>query len=91
MGKDIGRIYKYSQYQLSTSSLKARVSSSSSPQTISATELIKMSVPSIGEKNQNNFVSYSQNTIQNDVSTKNNDDIQSCETARKHNYIIPTN
>ena len=28
-------------------------------------------------------------TIRNDASIKNNDDIQSCETARK-NYIIPT-
>ena len=33
---------------------------------------------------------YSQNTIQNDARIKNNDDIQSCDTARKKNYIIPT-
>ena len=33
---------------------------------------------------------YSPNTIQNDERITKNDDIQSCETARKKNYIIPT-
>ena len=33
---------------------------------------------------------YSQNTIQNDARIKNNDDIKSCDTARKQNYRIPT-
>ena len=33
---------------------------------------------------------YSQNTIQNDAKITNNDNIQSCETARKKNYSIPT-
>ena len=42
------------------------------------------------DKHQKNYVLYSQNTIQNDVSIKNNDNIQSCETARKQNYSIPT-
>ena len=39
MGKDIGRIYKYSQSQLSTSSLKAPVSLSSEPRTSSDIKL----------------------------------------------------
>ena len=90
MGKDIGRIYKHSQYQLSTSSLKAPVSSSSEPQTSSAIELTTTSVPSATDKHQNNYVLYSQNTIQNDATITNNDDIQSCETAKKQNYSIPT-
>ena len=89
MGKDIGKIYKYSQSQLSTSSLKAPVSSSSDPQTSSAIGLTTTSVPSVRDKNQNNYVLYSQNTIHNDASITNNDDIQSCETARKQNYSIP--
>ena len=49
-----------------------------------------MSVPSVREKNQNNSVLCSQNIIQDDVSITNNNGIQSCETARKQNYIIPT-
>ena len=49
-----------------------------------------MSVPSVTEKNQNIHVLSYQNTIQNDTITKNNDKIQSCETAKKNNYIIPT-
>ena len=36
------------------------------------------------------YVLYYQNTIQNDASITNNDDIKSCETARKQNYSIPT-
>ena len=42
----------------------------------------------VTDKNQNNCVLYSQNTIQNDATITNNDNIQSCETAKK-NYIIP--
>ena len=49
-----------------------------------------MSAPSVRDKNQNNFVLYSQNTIQNDASFKNNEDIHSCDTARKQNYSLPT-
>ena len=41
-----------------------------------------MSIPSVKDKNQNNAVLYSQNTIHNDSSIKNKDDIQSCETPR---------
>ena len=63
MGKDIGQIYKYIQYQLSNFSLKTPVSSSSEHQTPPAIKLTTTSVPSITEKNQNNYVLYSQNTI----------------------------
>ena len=53
MVKDIGRIYKHIKYQISTSSLKAPVSSSSDPQTSSAIELTTTYVPSVRDKNQN--------------------------------------
>ena len=88
--KPLDEIKKYSQSQISTSSLKAPVSSSSAPQSSLAIELTTMSVPSVRYKNQNNYVLCSQNTIHNDVSITNNDDIQSIETARKKNYSIPT-
>ena len=52
MGKDIGRIYKHSQYQLSTSSLKAHIISYSEPKTSSSIELTIMSVPSATDKHQ---------------------------------------
>ena len=55
MGKDIGQIYKHSQSQLSTSSLKAPVSSSSEPQTSSAIELTTTSVASETDKHQKNL------------------------------------
>ena len=80
MGKDIGLIYTHSQYQLSTLSLKTPVSSSSKPQTSSAIELTTTPIPSVRDKNQNNSVFHSQNTIQNDATITNNDNIQSCET-----------
>ena len=80
MGKDIGRIYKHSQYQLSTISLNRSVSSSSEHQTSSAIELTTMSLPSVADKHQKNYVLYSQNTIQNDATITKNDNIQSCET-----------
>ena len=83
MGKYIGRIYKHSQSQLSTLSLKTPVSSSSEPQTSSAIELTTTSVPFVIDKHQNNYVLYSQNTIQNDATIANNEDIQSCETPEK--------
>ena len=67
MGNYIGKIYKHSQSQLSTLSLKTPVSSYSEPQTSSAIELTTMSVPSVTEKNQNNSVLYYQNTTQNDA------------------------
>ena len=86
MGKYIGIIYKHSQYQLSTSSLKAPVSSSLDTQTSSAIKLTTTPVPSVTYKNQNNSVFYSQNIIQNDATITNNDDIQYCDTAK--NKII---
>ena len=86
MVKDIGRIYKHSQYQLSTSSLKAPVSSYSEPQTSSAIQLTTTSVPSATYKHQNNSILYSQNTIQNDGTIRNNDDIHSFET--QNNKIV---
>ena len=88
MEKDIRRINKHSQSQLSTLSLKTPVSSSSEPQISSAIKLTKMSVPSVTDKIQNNSALYSQNTIHNDATITNNDDIHSCET--KINYSIPT-
>ena len=81
MGKDTGKIYKYSQYQISTLSLKAPVSSSSDYQTSLAIKSTTTSVPYVGDKNQNNSVLYSQNTIQNYGSIKDNDNIQSCNTS----------
>ena len=50
MSKYIGQIYKYSQSQLSTLSLKAPVSSSSDPQISSAIELTIKSIPSVRDK-----------------------------------------
>ena len=80
MGEDIGLIYKHSQSQLSTSSIKEPVGSSSEPLTFSAIKLTTASVPSITYKHQNNYVLCSQNTIQNDATITNNDNIQPCET-----------
>ena len=89
MGKDIGKIYRYSQSQISISSLNVPVSSYSDPQTSSSIELTTTSVPSMTDKHQNNYVLYYQNTIQNDATITNNDNTQSCET-KKQNDIIPT-
>ena len=90
MGKNIGKYYRYSQSRLSKFSLKIPVSLSSDPQKSSDIKLTTTSVPSVTDKNQNNYVLYYQNTIHNDATITNNDDIQSCETARKINYSIPT-
>ena len=90
MAKDIEWIYKYSQYQLSTPSLKAPVSSSSDPQISSAVELTTTSFSYVLDKNQNNYVLYSQNSIHNDATITNNEEIQSCETHKKKNYSIQT-
>ena len=76
-------MYKHSQSQLSTFSIKASVSSYSEPQTSSATKLPTMSVPSLTDKHQNNSVLCSQNTIKNDASITNIDDIESCDTQKK--------
>ena len=90
MGKYTGKIYKHSQYQISTLSLKIPVSLSSEPQTSSAIELTTAYVPSTTDKHQNNSVLYSQNTIQNDATITNNDYIQSFETPRRKTYSIST-
>ena len=82
MGKDIGKIYKHSQSQISTSSIKAHVSSSPEPQTFSDIKLTKTSVPSITDKHQNNYVLCSQKTTHNDATITNNEDIQSFETQK---------
>ena len=50
MGKDIGKFYKHSQYQISTLSLNTPVSSSSEPQTSSAIKLTATFSPSITDK-----------------------------------------
>ena len=102
MGKDIAQIYKHSQSQLSTLSLKAPVGSSSEYQTSSDIKLITTSVPSARDKHQNNSVLYSKKNIQNDATTTNNEDIQSCETQKQimtfqpfqhllilHNALLP--
>ena len=86
MGKDIGRICKKSQSQLSTFSIKAPVSSSSSTQTSSAIKLTATYVPYIIDKHQNNSVLCYQNTIHNDSTITNNDDIQSCGHQNKLTY-----
>ena len=52
MGKEIRRIYKHSQSQISTSSLKEPVSLSSEPQKSSTIELTAMSVPSATYKHK---------------------------------------
>ena len=83
MGKDIRKIYEHSQSHLSTLSFKAPVCSSSASQTSSYFESTTTSVPSVRDKNQNNSDLCSQNSIHNYVSSTNNDDIKSCETARK--------
>ena len=83
MGKDIGRIYKHSQSQPSNLSLNAPVSSSSEPQTSPAIGSKTTSVPSITYKIQNNSVLYPQNTVHNDATITNTDEIQSCETQKK--------
>ena len=87
MGKDIGRIYKHSQSQFSTLSLKTPVSSSQSSQTSSAIEWTTTYFPSAKDKHQNNTGLYSQNTVQNDATITINDKIQSSETP-KTNYKI---
>ena len=90
MGKDIGQIYKHSQSKISNKSFKAPFSSSYASQTSPVIELKATSIPSVRDKNQNNSVLCSQNTIHNDVSITNNDDIKSCDTEVRKNYSIPT-
>ena len=82
MGKDIGRFYKHSQSELSTFSIKEPVSSSSISQTYSAINLTTTYFPYIPDKHQNNSVLCSQNTINNDETITNNDNIQYCERKK---------
>ena len=90
MGKYIGRIYKHGQSQLSNLSLKVPVCPYLASQASFSIELTRTYVPSVRDKNQNNSVLGSKNSIHNDASITNNDNIQSCE---KYIYIysIPTN
>ena len=101
--KNIIRIYKHSQSQLWYVSFKALVCSYSASQTSSSIKLKTTSTPSVRDKKQNNLFLFCQNSIHNDESIKNNDDIQSYETARKqitefqplqllifmHNILLP--
>ena len=84
MGKDIGKILKRSQFQLSTPSIKALVLSYLAYQTSSSIELTITYVPSVMDKKQTNYVFCFKNSIQNDLSITNNDYIHSCD---KEMYI----
>ena len=90
VGKEIGRIHKHGQYQLSTLSIKSPVLLSLAAQKSSYIELTITSVPSVRDKKQINSDFCSKNYIQNDLSITNNDNMQSCETQGKQNCIIPT-
>ena len=80
MGKDIELIYKYGQSQLSTSYLKAPVSSTLDTQTPKAIGLTTLSVLSVRNKNQCSvFPKYHPEWCKH----KNYDDIQSCEIAKQ--------
>ena len=52
MGKEIGQIYKHSQSQTSTLSIKSPVNSYSESQTSSAIEFKTTAVPSITDKHE---------------------------------------
>ena len=52
MGKNIGRIYKHGQSQISNMSTKTPVLLSLPPQTSSSIELTTTSVPSVRDKNK---------------------------------------
>ena len=54
MGKEIGKMYKHSQYQLSTPSTKAPVLSSLASQSSSSIELTTTYVPYIIDKKKTN-------------------------------------
>ena len=75
MGKDIGRICKHSQHQISTPSIKAPVLSYVDSKTSSSIELTIISVPSVIENKQKNSVFGAKNCIQTDLSITNNGNI----------------
>ena len=83
MGKDIDGIYKHSQSQLSTPSIKKPVFPSSASQTSSSINSTRTCVSSIIDKDQTDSVLCSQNTIHNDLNITNNNELQSCETPGK--------
>ena len=83
MGKDTGIFYKHSQYQLSTLSINDNILLSLASQKSSYIELPTSCVLSISDKDQNDSILCSQNTIQNDLNITNIENIQSCETPRK--------
>ena len=83
-------LQKNGQYQLSTTSIKSPVSSSSYYQTSSSIELTITYVSFIIDKNQTNSVLWSKNSIQNDLNITSNYNIQSYETQKRHYYSIPT-
>ena len=69
--------------------MKAPVILSLASQISSYIELTITTVPSVIDK-KNNFVLCSGNSIQNDLSNTNNDNIQFCETQRKSKSIPTT-
>ena len=89
MGKDIVQIYKYNQYQHSTTSIKTPVISFSDSQTSSSIELTITSVPYGIDKNKPILFYVPKILSRMILSITNNDDIQSCVTQRK-NYSITT-
>ena len=56
MGKDIGSIYKHIQYQLSTTSIKEPIISSSASKTSASIELTTTSVPCVIDKKTNSVL-----------------------------------
>ena len=83
MGKDSRQIYRHSQSQLSTTSIKTHILSFLYYQTSTSIELTTTFVPSVIDKTQTNYVLCSKNSIHNYVSITNNDNMRSYETQRK--------
>ena len=83
MDKDMGRIYKHSQSQISNPLFMSPVLSYLASQTSSSIELTTTSVPSVTDKKQTNPVLCSEDSIKNYLSITHNDNIQYCETQRK--------
>ena len=61
MGRDIGRIYKHGQSQISNPEIKESVPLSLASYSSSSIELTITSVPSVRDKNQTNSVLCSKN------------------------------
>ena len=90
MGKDIDGIYKHSQSQLSTPSIKKPVFPYSASQTSSSINSTRTCVSSIIDKDQTDSVLCSQNTTHNYLNITNNNNIHSCDTPGNQHYRIPT-